>query len=90
MSGKGSLLAKPPEPLGTSLAWRTLFWAYMTVAMSLLCEKPSTCSESGVWQGAGSHLSVSSLPTESQGLNLLYLTKLLGMVLCPKSLFALR
>ena len=25
MSGKGSLLAKPSGPLGTSLAWRTLF-----------------------------------------------------------------
>jgi hypothetical protein len=25
MSGKGSLLAKPSRPLGTSLAWRTLF-----------------------------------------------------------------
>jgi hypothetical protein len=27
MSGKGSSLAKPSEPLDTSLAWRTLFWA---------------------------------------------------------------
>lgn len=26
MSGKRSLLAKPSRPLGTSLAWRTLFW----------------------------------------------------------------
>ena len=31
MSGKGSLLAKPSRPLGTSLAWRTLFWAYVTI-----------------------------------------------------------
>ena len=31
LSGKGSLLAKPSGPLGTSLAWRTLFWAYMTI-----------------------------------------------------------
>jgi hypothetical protein len=30
MSEKGSLLAKPSGPLGTSLAWRTLFWAYVT------------------------------------------------------------
>jgi hypothetical protein len=25
--GRGNLLAKPSGPLGTSLAWRTLFWA---------------------------------------------------------------
>ena len=31
MSGKGILLAKPSGPLGTSFAWRTLFWAYMTM-----------------------------------------------------------
>jgi hypothetical protein len=31
MSGKGSLLTKPSRPLGTSLAWRTLFWVYMTI-----------------------------------------------------------
>jgi hypothetical protein len=30
MSGKGSLLAKPSGPLGTSLAWRILFWVYRT------------------------------------------------------------
>ena len=30
-SGKGNLLAKPSEPLSTSLPWRTLIWAYMTV-----------------------------------------------------------
>ena len=30
MSGKGSLLAKLSGPLGTSLAWRTVFWAYVT------------------------------------------------------------
>jgi hypothetical protein len=29
-SGKGSLLAKPSGPLSTLLAWRTLFWAYVT------------------------------------------------------------
>ena len=31
MSEKGSLLAKHSGPLGTSLVWRTLFWAYMTI-----------------------------------------------------------
>ena len=31
MSGKGNLLAKISRPLGTSLAWRTLFWASMTI-----------------------------------------------------------
>jgi hypothetical protein len=55
MSGKGSLLAKPSRPLGTSLAWRTLSWAYVTVVTSLLCEKHGTCFKSGVWQGGGSH-----------------------------------
>jgi len=35
MSGKGSLLTKPSGPLGTSLAWRILFWAYITMIMSL-------------------------------------------------------
>ena len=29
--GKRSLLAKPSWPLGTSLAWRTLLWAYVTI-----------------------------------------------------------
>jgi hypothetical protein len=29
--GKESLLVKPSGPLGTSLAWRTLLWAYMTI-----------------------------------------------------------
>lgn len=28
---RGSLLAKPSGPLGTSLPWRTLSWAYMTL-----------------------------------------------------------
>jgi hypothetical protein len=38
--------------------------------------------ESGVWQGAGSHLSLRCVSKESPGLDLLYLTKLPGMVLC--------
>lgn len=32
MSVKGSLMAKPLMPLGTSLAWRTLFWTYLTIS----------------------------------------------------------
>jgi hypothetical protein len=41
------------------------------------------CSRPGVWQGAGSRLSLLCVPTESLGLNPLYLTKLPGMDLCP-------
>ena len=44
--------------------------------MFLLCEKHDTCSRPGVWQGAGSCLSLRCVPT---GLNLLYLTKLPGI-----------
>jgi hypothetical protein len=33
ISRKGSLLAKPSGPLGTSLAWRTLFGAYATLGL---------------------------------------------------------
>ncbi|EDL30679.1 mCG148064 [Mus musculus] len=32
MSGKGSLLAKPSGPGGTSLTWRTLFLAFVTTS----------------------------------------------------------
>jgi hypothetical protein len=46
------------------------------MVMSLLCEKHGTCFKSGVWQGAGSHLSLRCVPTKSPSLNLLYLTKL--------------
>jgi hypothetical protein len=35
MFGKGSLLATPSGPLGTSLAQRTLFRTYLTVVTSL-------------------------------------------------------
>lgn len=38
-----------------------------------------------VWQGAGSHLSLGCVPTESLRLDLLYLTKLSGMILCQKT-----
>lgn len=52
MSGKGSLLAKPS---GTSLAWKTLFWAYVTiehvVIIFFLCEEHGTGSRLGIWQG---------------------------------------
>jgi len=65
MSGKGSLLAKLSQPLGTSLIWRTLFWAVWPSDMLLLCEKPGTCTKEGVWRGAGSHLSLRLVPTES-------------------------
>jgi hypothetical protein len=81
MSGKGSLLAKPSWPLGTSLAWRTLSWACMTQDTFLLHKKHNMYSKSRVWQGAGSHLSLRCVPTVSLGLNLLYFTKLPGMVL---------
>jgi hypothetical protein len=45
MSGKGSLLAKPSRLLGTSLAWRTLFWAYVTIGHVALFEE---CSRPGI------------------------------------------
>lgn len=51
--------------------------------MLLLCEKHGMCTKEGVWRGAGSHLSLRLVPTESPNLHLLYLTKLLGMVLLP-------
>jgi hypothetical protein len=35
MSGKEILLAVLAGPLGTSLAWRTLFCTYLTLVMSL-------------------------------------------------------
>ena len=48
-----------------------------------------TCFKLAVWQGAGSHLSLGCVPTESLGLDLLYLTKLSGMVLCPTIIYQL-
>ena len=41
------------------------------------------CSKLEVWQGARSHLSLRCVPTEFPSLNLLYFTKLPGMVLRP-------
>lgn len=35
MSRRESLLAKPSGPIGTSLARRTLFWAYVTTGKFL-------------------------------------------------------
>jgi len=83
MSGKGSLLANPSRPLGTSLAQRTLFWAYVTIGHVSLCKVCGLCFRPGIWQGSGSHLSPKCVPTKSLSLNLLYLTKLPGMVLFP-------
>lgn len=79
--GEGSLLAKPSGPLGTLLAWRALFWACMTIGHITLCEECGMCSRPGVWQWAESLLSLRCVPTESVGLNLLFLTKLPGTVL---------
>lgn len=42
VSGEGSLWAKPSWPLGTSLACRTLLWAYVTAITSLFL---LSCSE---------------------------------------------
>jgi hypothetical protein len=82
MSGKGSLLTKLPGPLGTSLAWRTLFWAYMTTGHISLCVKCGTCSRPEVWQGAGRHLP--SCTHQISGVSdPLYFTKLPGMTYCP-------
>jgi hypothetical protein len=80
MSRKESLLAKTSGTLGSSVAWRTLFWACVTSGHISLCEECGTCSRPGIWQG---HLSLRCVPTESLGLNLLCLTKLPGMVLLP-------
>ena len=51
ISGKGSLLSKPSRPLGTSLAQRTLFWAYMNAGRVSLCGNHGTCSRLEIWQG---------------------------------------
>jgi hypothetical protein len=48
MSGKESLLAKPPGPLGTSLERRTLLWAYMTTGHISLCGECGTWYRSGI------------------------------------------
>ena len=53
--------------------------------MYLLCEKHGMCVPSQESGKELSHLSLRRVPTESLGLDLLYLTKLPGMVLCPTS-----
>ena len=58
MSGKGSLLAKPSGPLGTSLAWTTLFWAYMALGHISLSEECGMCSRPVIWKGEESQLSL--------------------------------
>lgn len=73
---EGSLLVTPSRPLGTSLVYRENLYV-------LLCEKHDMYSQSGVWQGAGSHPRLRCVPTEFPGLDLLYLTKLPVMVLHP-------
>lgn len=65
ISGKGSLLAKASWPLGTSLEWRILFWAYMTRDHIPLCGKCGLCSRRGIWQGAGRHLRYPQSQTHS-------------------------
>ena len=80
MSEKGSVLAKLWGPLGTSLPWRTLFWAYMTTGLISLCREYGMCSRSGVWQGVGSHLHLRCVPTKSPRSQLTLPTKLPGMV----------
>ena len=55
ISRKGSFLAKLSGPLGTSLAWRTLFWAYVATGHSSLCWKYDIHSRPGIWQSAGSY-----------------------------------
>ena len=63
ISRKGSLLAKLSGPLGTSLAWRTLFWATWLTVGSV-----DMWSRLRIWQGAGRYLSsqVGSRVQESQ------------------------
>jgi hypothetical protein len=48
------------------------------------------CSRPGIWQTAGSGLSLKCVLTESPDLNLLYLTKLPGMVLLSNMTLGLK
>jgi hypothetical protein len=48
---KGSLLTKPLVPLGTSIAWRTLLWAYVTIGHISLYGDCGTYFRPGIWQG---------------------------------------
>ena len=53
--------------------------------MFLLSEKNGTCFKLGVWQEADCPLSLRCVPAESLGLDLLYLSKLPGLVYVPRS-----
>ena len=78
VSGKGSLLAKPSGPLGTSLAWGTLFCAYVTCPyVGSVAHVP--CSEFGreVPTVSGVH------PLSFQGFNLLYSPSFLAWFSIP-------
>jgi hypothetical protein len=44
-------------------------------------------SQDSVWQGTESHISLKCEPTKSLGLNLLYLTKLPGIIVSPTRWF---
>jgi hypothetical protein len=64
MSEKGNLLTEPSGPLVTSLAWRTLFWPYMTTSHMSFCGECGMCvpgQESGIDRGVAY---VSGVPTE--------------------------
>jgi hypothetical protein len=79
ISGKGSLLTTSSEPLGTLLAWRTLFWACVTFPyVGSVAGVPG--QESGREQGATiSGVYLKFLGTQTP----LYLTKFPGKVHCP-------
>ena len=83
MSGKRSLLAKPSGLLGTSLAWRILFWAYMITGHNFLCGKCAIHSRKGIWQEAGSCLPSQVCTPSFWGLRPALPTKLLGIVYRP-------
>jgi hypothetical protein len=81
MFGKGSFLARPAGPFGTSLAWRTLLWVYLTLGHISFMWKAmyefQVRSLAGSWELPKSQV----CPTECSGL---YLPNLPGMVLHPK------
>jgi hypothetical protein len=83
MAEKGSLLAKLPGPLGTSLALRTLFWAYLTRGPICKCGKCGTCSRPGIWQGAGRCLPSQVCNHKFLGSQPALPSKLPGMVFSP-------
>jgi hypothetical protein len=84
MSGKGRLLAKPAGPLGTSLAWRTLSWGYVTTGHVSLCWECGTCSRPGIWRETGSTYRLWWVPTQNLGSQTCSTHQAPGMVYCPK------